>query len=84
MMSKINYGTVVKGDLKAPFSIATTPKFYGRVLLLLPLICSLKYWVLSKEASSTIFGVFGMTQPGIEPKSPKPLANTLTIMPKDR
>ena len=38
--------------------------------------------MLSKEASSTIFWVFGMTQPGIEPRSPGPLANTLTIMPK--
>ena len=27
------------------------------------------------------FLVFGMTQPGIEPRSPGPLANTLTIMP---
>ena len=37
--------------------------------------------MLSKNASSTIFWVFGMTQPGIEPRSPGPLANTLTIMP---
>ena len=28
--------------------------------------------------SSTIFKVFGMTRPGIEPRSPGPLANTLT------
>ena len=34
--------------------------------------------MLSKEASSTIFWVFGMTRPGIEPRSPGPLANTLT------
>ena len=33
------------------------------------------------EASSTIFWVFGMTWPGIEPRSLRPLANTLTIMP---
>ena len=37
--------------------------------------------MLSKEASSTIFWVFGMTWPGIEPRSPGSLANTLTIMP---
>ena len=37
--------------------------------------------MLSKDASSTIFRVFGMTRPGIEPRSPKPLANTLTILP---
>ena len=37
--------------------------------------------MFSKEASSTIFWVFGMTQPGIEPRSPGPLANTLTARP---
>ena len=38
--------------------------------------------MLSKVASSTIFFlVFGMTRPVIEPRSPGPLANTLTIMP---
>ena len=35
-------------------------------------------WVLSKAVSSTIFKVFCMTWPGIEPKSPRPFANTLT------
>ena len=33
--------------------------------------------MLSKEVSSTIFWVFGMIQPGIEPQSPRPLVNTL-------
>ena len=37
--------------------------------------------MLSKVGSSTIFKVFGMTQPGIEPRSPGPLANTLTAGP---
>ena len=37
--------------------------------------------MLSKVASSTIFLVFGMTLPGIEPWSPRLLANTLNIMP---
>ena len=61
-----------------------------RVLLLslifspLPLIRTLYYWVLSKELSSTIFKVFGMTCPGIEPRSPKPLANTLATRPMSR
>ena len=32
-------------------------------------------------ASSTIFWVFGMTQHGIEPQSPRPLANMLLIRP---
>ena len=30
------------------------------------------------------FWVFGMTRPGIEPRSPRPLANTLTAWPMDR
>ena len=34
-------------------------------------------WVLSKEVSSTIFKVFGMTRPEMELRSPGPLANTL-------
>ena len=50
----------------------------------LPLICTLYCWVLSKEVSSTIFKVFGMTQPGIEPRSPGPLANTLPTRPMNR
>ena len=33
--------------------------------------------MLSKEASSTIIKVFGMAQPGIEHRSPGPLANSL-------
>ena len=42
----------------------------------LTLIRTLYCWVLSKEVSSTIFKVFGMTRPGIEPWSPGLLANT--------
>ena len=62
----------------------------GRVLLLspdcssLPLIRTLYCWVLSKVVSSTIFRVFGMTRPGIEPRSSVPLANTLPIRPMAR
>ena len=39
--------------------------------------------MLSKVASSTFFffQVFGMTQPGIEPQSSGPLANTMLIRP---
>ena len=37
--------------------------------------------MLSKVASNAIFGIFSMTQPGIEPESPGPLVNTLPIMP---
>ena len=37
--------------------------------------------MLNKEVSSTIFKVFGMTQPGIEHRSPGPLANSLPHEP---
>ena len=50
----------------------------------LPLIRTLYYWVLSKEVSSTIFKVLGMTQTGIEPRSPRPLANTQPTSPMSR
>ena len=33
--------------------------------------------MLSKEVSNTILKVFGMTRPGIEPRSPGPFVNTL-------
>ena len=36
--------------------------------------------MLSKEATSTIFWVFGMTRPGIEPRSPRPLAKGAQIV----
>ena len=42
----------------------------------LPLMRTLYCWLLSKEITSTIFKVFGMTRPGIETRSPEPLANT--------
>ena len=44
-------------------------------------IRNLYCWVLSKGVSSTIFKVFGMMLPGIEPRSPGPLANTLPSRP---
>ena len=75
--------TVVDGDQKAPFSIATTPMCRGALLLsldcsTLPLIRTLSCWVLSKEVSRTILKVFDMMRPGIESRSPESLANTLT------
>ena len=57
----------------------------GRTLLLsqdcstLPSIRTLYHWVFSKEVSSTIFKVFGMMWPGIEPRSLRPLANILPL-----
>ena len=47
----------------------------------LPLIHTFYCRVLSKEVSSTIFKVFGMTWPGIEPRFPGRLANTLPTRP---
>ena len=40
--------------------------------------------MLSKEVSSTIFKVFGMIRSGIEPRSSRPLANTLPTRPMSR
>ena len=40
--------------------------------------------MLSKEVSSTVFKVFGMTQPGIKFRSPGPWANTLPTRPMRR
>ena len=38
--------------------------------------------MLNKEVSSTIFKVFSMTQPGIEPWSPGPLPNRVELFGK--
>ena len=40
--------------------------------------------MLSNEVSITILKVFGMTRPGIEPRSPGPLAHTLPTRPMNR
>ena len=81
----VKLATLVEDDPKAPFSITTTTRgecyFIVRILFTLALIHNLYCWVLSKEVSITIFWVFGMTRPGIEPRSPWPLANTLLIKP---
>ena len=75
--------TVVEGDQKAPFSIATTPRPSWWALLFsldcstLPLISTSYCWVLSREVSNTIFKVFGMTRPEIEPRPRRPQVNTL-------
>ena len=64
--------TLVNGDQKAPFSIATTLRcrrgHYSSpwIAPLYPLICTLYCWVLSKEVSGTILKIFGMTQSEIE------------------
>ena len=87
---KVKLPTVVEGDQMAPFSIATTPRCRGGRYSFsldcstLPLMLTLYCWVLSKEVSSTIFKVFGVTRPGIEPRSPGSLANTLPTGPMSR
>ena len=86
-IKKVKLATVVEGDQKAPFSIATTLRCrercysFHRIVPLYPWYVPLYCWMLSKEVSSTIFKVFGLTWPGIEPRSPRPLANTLLARP---
>ena len=81
--------TVDKSDPKASFSIAAPPRWSGgRNSFFLD--GSTYHWsepyyaVLSNEASSTMFWVFGMTRPEIEPRPSGPLANTLIIIPLGR
>ena len=74
----------VKGDLKAPFSIATTPRCReGHYSF--PWIAQIYPWSIPYNAECQarrrrvpFFWVFDMTRHGIEPQSPGPLANTLT------
>ena len=77
---------MVEGDMKAPFSIATTLKCWGRCnsfSLITPLIFD-PYLIILNVKQVLFFWVFGMTWPGIEPQFPRPLVNTLTIMPMGR
>ena len=75
------FGDYSRGRPEGSLFLSYNTKVKGRALLH-SLACSntfdpyLKCWVLSKEASSTIFWVFGMTRPGIEPQSPGSLVNT--------
>ena len=78
-----------EGNQKALFSLTSTPRCKeGRYsfpgLLHFTLDSTLYGRVLSKEVSSTILKVFGMTQHGIEPRSPGPLANTILTRPMSR
>ena len=75
--------TFVEGDMKAPFSIATRPRcregdtpFPGFFHFTLdPFLI-----MLSVKQGRTKYH-FGMTRPGIEPRSFRPLANTLHFRP---
>ena len=70
---KLSWPIVVEEDLKVPFSIATTPRcreghysfLWSALLTLNPYLKMLSV----KQGGSTIFWVFGMTWPWIEPWS---------------
>ena len=87
-LSKV--GNRSRGQPEGSFFNSYNNEMQGRVLLLsldcstLPLIRTLYCRVLSKEVSNTIFKVFGMTQPGIEPWSPGPLVNILPTRPMSK
>ena len=76
-----------RGRPEGSLSNSYSAEVYGRALLLsldcstLPSIRTLYCWVLNKEVSSTIFKVFGMMRPGIEPRFSEPLENTLPTRP---
>ena len=80
-ISKVKLATEIEGDQKAPFYCKGSALLLSLDCSTLPLICTFYCWVLSKEVSSTIFNVFGMTRPGIELRSPWPLASTLPTWP---
>ena len=76
--------TLVEGDLKAPFSIASTPRCRGgcnSIPQLLHFTLDTYLIMLSVKQSGIKyhFLVLNMTRPEIEPRSPGPLANTLLI-----
>ena len=81
--SKSKVGDCSRERPEGSFFNSYNTEVLGRTLLFsldcstLPSIRTLYCWVLSKEVSSSIFKVFGMTWPGIEPWSPGALANTL-------
>ena len=83
VISRQNYpwrwaGDRIRGRPEDSLFNSNYTEVWGRVVLIsldcstLPLIRIFYCWVLS-----TIFKVFGMTWPGIEPRSPGALANTL-------
>ena len=83
---KVKLATLVEGDPKAPFARATTLKCregYYSIPWIAP-VCLDPYLIMLSVKQGGIkyhFWVFGMTQHGIEPRSPGPLANTLLIRP---
>ena len=77
--------TLVEYDPRAPFSIATTSRF-GEGATPFPglLHFSLDLYLIVLSAKQVgiryHFWVLGITRPGIEPRSPGPLANTLYLL----
>ena len=74
--------TLVEGDQKAPFSIAATPSCMGGAtpfsgLLRFTIDAYLILMSVKQRGINTIFKVFGMTRPGIEHRSPGPLAKEI-------
>ena len=79
--------TIVNGDQKAPFLIATKPRcwevatsFPGLLHFILDTYCILP----SVKQGCIKYQVFGVTRNGIEPRSSGPLANTLHTRPMNR
>ena len=86
-INKVKLATIVEGDSKAHFSIATTPRCRrGRYSI--PWVAPLyPYFIMPgvKQAGMKYhFLVFGITRPRIERRSFGPLANTLLIWPIHR
>ena len=86
---KVKLVTVHAGDQKAPFSTATTPRCRGERysfpgLLQFTLDTYLILLSVKQGGIKYHLKVFGMTRPGIEPRSPRPLANTLPTRPMSR
>ena len=79
---------LVEGDLKAPFSIATTPRrreghYSINGLLHFTLYLYLLMLSVKQDGFKYYFWAFGMIPPGIDHRSPGPLMNALTIKPID-
>ena len=81
---KKKLATLVEVDPKAPFSITTTPRCLGGVYFFPWIVPLYPYLIILSVKQGSIkyhFGVFAMTRPGIETRSPGLLANILFIWP---
>ena len=74
--------TIVEGDLKAPFSCRGERYVFPWIAPLYP--WSLPYNAVSVKQGGIKYHFlsFWYDSTGIDPKSPEPLGNTLTLMPK--